>query len=205
MESWQPIVYMTILSVVITILYLFLLQWMTMCLLYVSIALVFFAFVAMGAWSFWMSTQYPPGSEWEMYARVGAGFSFALALIYMICVCCCWSNIALGATILKVAAGFLTKNLRMVFLPILSSFFIAIFGIWWLACASWIYTIGDVVPQENSFFAAIQNNDQIHYLMWFFLFCLFWTLAFISSYQVFVIAATVAQYYFSGAAAGDGG
>ena len=39
--------------------------------------------------------------------------------------------------------------------------------------------------------------------MWFFLFCLFWTLSFISAYQVFVTAATVAQFYFSGAAAGE--
>ena len=39
--------------------------------------------------------------------------------------------------------------------------------------------------------------------MWFFLFCLFWTLSFVSAFQVFVTAATVAQFYFSGAASDE--
>ena len=145
-ESWQPIVYMSFAAAAITVLYIFLLQWVTMCLLYVSIFLVFAGLVATGGWSYWMSTQYPPDSEWQQYALVGAGLCITLAVCYLVCVCCCWSNIALGSAILKVAASFLSKNLRMIFLPILSSLIIVMFMCWWLTCAAWIYTIGDVAP-----------------------------------------------------------
>ena len=192
---------MSIASIFITVLYLYLLQWITLPLLYFSIFLVFAGFVATGAWSLWLSTQYPEGSEWQQYGQIGAGLAFALALIYLICVCCCWSNITLGAQIMSVAADFLTSNLRIVFLPFGTAFVVFLFMIWWLACAAWIYTVGDVQWVRNSYFTEITNNPNIHYLMWFFLFCLVWVLSFISAYQVFVTAATAVQFYFYDAAA----
>jgi len=48
---WKEILYMCLASVLITVVYIFLLKWITKPLLYVSMLIILFMFVLLGAWS----------------------------------------------------------------------------------------------------------------------------------------------------------
>ena len=107
---------------------------------------------------------------------------------------------------MSVASQFLTSNLRMVLLPVLSNAVVLSFMVWWVGCAVFLYSVGEVKYNPYSFISDVEFDDKTHYAMYYFFFVGLWVMSFIGGIQVFVVCATVAQFYFSGAAAAqDGG
>ena len=167
---------------------------------YVSMLLILICLVLLGGWSWLQKDKYDPVQEEEnyMYAQIGAYVAWAIAAIYLCFMCCCWSNISLGASIMEAASDFVSSNLRIVLLPVISYACSIVFFAFWIVVAVHLYSIGEVEFERNSFIANIKWSEEHWYIMWYFLFCLFWVVAFIICTQQFMIAAMACMWYFSG-------
>jgi len=123
--------------------------------------------------------DYEPDTDNYKLTMAGAYVSFVLAIAYMICVCCCWKNISLGASIMECASEFVSQNLRIIALPIVSYLVVIPVFIIWTFCAVYLYSIGTPVFVENSFIATIEWSKETTYMFWLYLFGLLWIIAFI--------------------------
>lgn len=180
-NCWQAIAGMAFGTFVISVIYIYLLKWITKPLLYTSMVLILIFFILLGGWSWMERSKYDPVREEKNfnYATWGAYLAWALAVIYLCFMCCCWKNIALGASIMEAASEFVSQNLRIVFLPIISYLAVVVFFIYWVYTAVFLYSIGEPEYQANSPIANIKWDDQNWAMMWYFLFGLFWCVAFL--------------------------
>jgi hypothetical protein len=99
---------MSAVTIVISIIYVFLLKWITKPLLYVSMIIIFVAFALLGAYCYIHMGDYEKGSDNYKMTMAGAYVAWAIGICYMVCVCCCWKNISLGATIMECASDFVS-------------------------------------------------------------------------------------------------
>lgn len=180
-HCWKGMLYMCLASVVITVIYIWLLKIITKPLLYISMVLILICFILLGGWSWMKRAEYDPVTQKKNhdYATVGAGVSWAIAVIYFCFMCCCWRNISLGATIMEAASEFVSGNLRIVALPLISYVFSLAFFAYWTATAVYVYSIGTIEWKKDSFTANIVWEKSNRYIMWYFLFGLFWVVSFI--------------------------
>lgn len=171
--------------------YVFLLKWITKPLLYVSMFVIFVAFILLGGYCYLHMEDYAGDPESENYKQsqnykltmAGAIIAWTLAVVYMICVCCCWKNISLGASIMEAASEFVSQNLRIVSLPIIAYIVCLPVFIIWTACATYLYSVGEAKFEENSFIANIEWKAETKYMFWFYVFGLCWIIAFIICVQ----------------------
>ena len=121
----------------------------------------------------------------------GAGVMWALALATLFCICCCWNNIMLGAALMQAASEFVTANLRIMITPLLSYVLVLTFFAWWVVSATWLYSMGNVVAPGNPNLSMMAELDPVddfaYYTMWYYLFGLFWVVAFFLSLQKFIV------------------
>ena len=90
---------MCFVSLIITIIYVFLLRWIAKPLIYVSLFAIFILGV-LGGYAIWIrKDDYLEGTDNYKYAQGGAIFIWTLAGLYTLFLCCQWNNIALGASI----------------------------------------------------------------------------------------------------------
>ena len=186
-----------VISIVITIGYIMVLQYVTMPMLYLSMCLIFFLLGGTGVWAWVQKDDYPVDSDTFMQMQVGAYVMWGLTGAYLICVMCCWNNITLSARLMECASEFIGENKKLLLSPLFSYFNIAWFFAFWLVCAVYLYTIGDVVPPTSTqFFCDVTMDDRTFQMMWYFLFCLFWAVNFINGTQKFLVAAACALWFF---------
>ena len=107
-ECWETLAIMAGGTVVISIVYIFLLKWITKPLLYTSMFIILIMFILLGAWSWTKQFDYDAGSDDFMYAQIGAYVAWALSFLYLVFMCCCWNNISLGASIMEAASDFVS-------------------------------------------------------------------------------------------------
>mmetsp|Transcript_26249 Transcript_26249/g.40070 ORF Transcript_26249/g.40070 Transcript_26249/m.40070 type:complete len:175 (-) Transcript_26249:786-1310(-) len=170
-------------TVVIAIVYIFLLKWITKPLLYTSMFIILIFFILLGAWSWMKKDDFDAETDDYKYAQVGAYVAWGLSVVYFFFICCCWTNISLGASIMEAASEFVSQNLRIVLLPIMAYALCIPFIVYWIVTAVFLYSIGEPVFEPNSFIANIKWSDETNYMMWYFLFALFWCVAFIICFQ----------------------
>jgi hypothetical protein len=129
-------------SFFIALVYIFILKWITKPLLYMSLLIILVALCAFGAFVFMY--QYTPNlstnsQQWAYGSGIGI---WCFAGAYLICICCCWKNISLGASIMEAASDFVSHNVRILALPVMSYFASAIFFVLWVFTAAFIYSMG---------------------------------------------------------------
>ena len=142
-------------TILVSIIYIWLLKWITKPLLYVSLIIILVCFVALGGFCFLHMADYEKGSDNYNLTMAGALVSWGVGLAYLICVCCCWNNIALGASIMEAASEFVSQNTRVVFFTLIDYFFCIPVFILWTYCAVYLYSIGEATYVENQFLATI--------------------------------------------------
>jgi solute carrier family 44 (choline transporter-like protein), member 2/4/5 len=96
------------------------------------------------------------------------------------------------------ASEFVAQNLRIVFLPLISYVWVMLFFLYWIYTAVYLYSIGEPEFRKNSPVANIVWDQQTWGMMWYFMFGLFWCVAYFICLQQFIIAAMVCMWYFSG-------
>lgn len=152
--------------------------------------LILFMFGALGGWSYMQREKYyvvPPAGEEATYVQskdyrnstIGAGVAWAIGFIYLCFMCCCWKNISLGATIMESASEFVSSNLSIITLPLMSYVTAMLFFAYWLATALFLYSVGQAQFKEDSFLANIVWKKETRYMLWYFLFGLFWIFSFL--------------------------
>ena len=170
-------------TILISLLYIWLLKWITKPLLYVSMILILFCFLVLGAFCFLEMANYEPDSDNYKMAMAGAFVAWGVGLAYLICVCCCWKNIALGASIMECASEFVAGNVRIVTLPVIAYLICIPVFILWTFCAVYLYSIGEATYVENQYLATIVWAPETEYLFWAYFFGLLWIIAFIICVQ----------------------
>lgn len=105
---WKVVLGMCVATILIAMIYVFLLKWIVKPVLYVSMVLILALFVLFGFWSFMKRSDYDPTTQKKNYdyATAGAGVGWGLAFLYACFMCCCWKNISLGASIMEAASDF---------------------------------------------------------------------------------------------------
>lgn len=199
-EASGGIVYMMIATLAISIIYIFLLKWFVKPILYTSMVLILASFVLLGGWSWIKRSEFDPELEKNnyQYATYGAAVAWTIGFLYLCFMCCCWKNISLGASIMEAASAFVGQNLRVLLLPIISYFISFAFLLYWIMTAAFLYSVGEPEFKEGSPIANIKWVKEIRYSMYFFVFGLFWVVAFIICMQQFIIAALTCMWYFYG-------
>lgn len=99
---------------------------------------------------------------------------------------------------MEAASEFVSQNIRIVSLPIIAYLVCIPFMVYWTISAVYLYSIGEPEFQKDSLVANIKWSDSTNYMMWYFLFGLFWVVAFFICLQQFIIAAMTCMWYFSG-------
>jgi len=195
---WKVILGMAAGTILIALLYVFLLKWIVKPVLYVSMVIILAMFILFGAWSFMKRSEYDAVTQKKNYdyATAGAGIAWGLAFLYACFMCCCWNNISLGASIMEAASAFVTSNIRILFLPIIAYILSLAFFAYWAVTAVYLYGIGEVKYNPLLPIATVTNNKNTTYLAWYFLFGLLWVVAFLICLQQFIIAAMTCMWYF---------
>jgi len=147
-NGWKPIAIMCAGSFFVALAYIFLLRWMVKPILYLSMLVIQFCFIALTAWCFIHAKELEKGpkgkdSDEYKYNQVAGIVAAVVALAYLCCMCCCWKNISLGASIMEAASDFVTSNMKILFLPIIAYTLSIMVFIVWLYSAVYIYTVGD--------------------------------------------------------------
>jgi hypothetical protein len=147
--SWEAIAIMSFVTILISLLYIWLLKWITKPLLYVSMLIILLCFLVMAAYGYMVAQEYEKDSDdWKM-AMAGAIFCGIVAVLYAVCICCCWKNISLGASIMECASEFVASNSRIVLVPVIAYILVVPIFVMWTFVAVHIYSIGDVTFVEN--------------------------------------------------------
>lgn len=204
-KAWEVLVIMVFVSLIVTVVYVWLLKCITKPLLYTSLLLIFVLGAATGYYAYKevMKIEDKTSDEYKI-AVGGAAIIWIIVALYMIFICCFWKAIALGASIMEASSEFLTENKKIVFLPIVMYIFSMPVILWWTSATIYIYGLGTPMYDEYNFVATIENTDQSNYMMLYMLFGLFWIIAFLIAVQIFTTSATTCLWYFTGHGSDEG-
>ena len=91
---------MSICTVIISIIYVWLLKIIVKPILYTSMLIILLMFLVMAAYGYQVAQQYEKDSDdWKM-AMAGSITCGVVGLLYALFICCQWTNIKLGASIM---------------------------------------------------------------------------------------------------------
>lgn len=195
--SWKIILVCGVISFFITLIYLYLLRWITKPILYISLFLVFIFGALITFWCYKRATKFPEGSDDRSYAYAGMAIAGIFTLIYTIFICCQWTNIKIGAEIMGVAGEFVSTQPRIMITPFVAYFMMIPIFIWFIFTMTFLYSCGTLDIQPNDMFATLKESNTAYWMFWAFLFGFFWIIAFFIAVMQFVIASVCALWYFT--------
>jgi hypothetical protein len=152
-ESWKLILAMGAASLVVTLIYLFLLRWITKPLLYVSLFLILIFGGLVTAWCFKRMGEVPTGTDDYKYAQAGGWVAGVITVVYVVFLCCNWTNIAIGASIMEAAGEFVSCNPRISLVPLVCYILFLPITLWYAAINVYIYSLGTPKYVPNEMFA----------------------------------------------------
>merc|ERR1712084_127773 len=116
--------------------------------------------------------------------------------------------IKVGIAVFKCTSMYVKQNLKIFILPAVSYVVIALWSIFWLVGALWVFSSGYPEPRDDGFpFLTIMRwDDKTHGVFFYDVFGLFWINAFIIGVCQFIIGASACIWYFevSGDTKGEG-
>lgn len=186
-------------SLILGYLFLFILTWTAGCVIYAFLLLTLIAFVAGGYFAREYALSRPEGDSYNTWIEYGAYALWALGGIFLCCVCCCWSAISVAIAVYKTTAQYVRSNLRIFVLPLFSWLLQVVWGLVWIVCALYVFSVGEPEAREDpwSFLTHVKWSDTTRYIFWYQIFGLFWVAAFINGICQFIIAASSCIWYFT--------
>lgn len=195
--SWLVVLICSLTAIVLGYIYLLLIRLLGGLIVWLSIILIQVSLIAGGAYVYSRADTYEPESSYRDYVKYAAYAIWGVAALYLLCVCCCWNAIRLGIAVYKTTAQYVTKNLRIFFLPLGAYLFAGIWFGLWMVSAIHVFSVGDPVPREGyEFITEIKWSDNTRYVFFYQTFMLFWVNAFIMGMCQFIIAASACIWYF---------
>lgn len=92
-ESWKIILVMAFVSMIVTLIYLFLLRWITKPILYISLFLILILGVLVSVWCFQTMQEHDEDSDDYKYSMAAGAVAAILTVLYVVFLCCNWTNI----------------------------------------------------------------------------------------------------------------
>jgi choline transporter-like protein 2/4/5 len=99
---------------------------------------------------------------------------------------------------MEVSSQFLTANIRIVFLPAIAYILCVPVIFWWTITTVYIYGLGTPKYDEYNFVATVEGDQASDGMFIYFLFGLFWIVAFLIAIQIFATSCTTCMWYFHG-------
>jgi len=158
--SWRVIAVCSVTSIFLGYLYLLIIRCIGALIVWLSIFLIQAALIAGGAYTYFQSQEYLPGSDYEKWLKYAAYGIFGVAGLYCICICCCWKAIRIGIAVYQATAEYVSKNARIFLLPILSYLVAFIWFLIWGVSAIFVFSVGEPKPRPGyEFITEMQWSD----------------------------------------------
>lgn len=124
---------------------------------------------------------------------------YGLGILFFIALCCLWKNLAIAIAVLKTSAMIVMRNIRMLFMPFVSSFLIILWMFIWIMMFILLVSCGKITqPTEGSQYKTVEFDEKLNYMMWIQIFAFFWIMEFIKAlFQYAIIVATCTWYFTS--------
>jgi len=85
----------------------------------------------------------------------------ALGVIYFIALCCLFDSIAVSVAVLKTSSVILIQNIKVYSLPIISTWILFGWIMWWLYAASYMVSTGTITqPRAGSQLKVVEFTDE---------------------------------------------
>ena len=85
---------------------------------------------------------------------------YGLGVVFFIALCCLWKNIAIAIAVLKTSAVIIMHNIRMLFMPIFSSFVVIIWTMIWITFFILFISSGKITqPSMGSQYKEIEFDE----------------------------------------------
>jgi len=104
---------------------------------------------------------------------------------------------------MEAAGDFISSNTRIALVPSFITIIILPIVAWWAVSLVFLYSIGTPKYVERDLIASMELDAKTNYFFWYFLFGLFWLIAFFIALSQFTVGATTCIWYFSGQGSDD--
>lgn len=200
--KYHIFIYMFLISLVTTMLYVYSLKHIAKPMLYLSFVLVTFGLLGGGVYFLYLYMVLQPIPETPNAATnandmLGVAVVLFVFLAIVLCFLICYRKaIVLGAAILQTASDFVSGNNRIVLLPLGSYLVMLIAEALWLV--SIFFLAGTGTPQyvPDSYFSTMLYSGTTKWLFLVQIFIILWVLAFFGAIEKFVIASSTINWYF---------
>jgi solute carrier family 44 (choline transporter-like protein), member 1 len=164
--------------------------------------IIFFSFISIlilliggGFYVYFMAGRYEEGDSTQSVMKGMGILIWILAGVYFVLLACCYKRIQLGISIVEAAADFVGSTPRVFLIPAFFFFFTAVWVVWWVISAVWVFSVGEV-EYGNGVLASVKWNTTTRYVWIYHLFGLFWISAFLIGCAQFMIASVCCLWYF---------
>lgn len=196
--AWKVLAVSSGTAIVLGYLYLLLIRCMGALIVWLSIILIQLALIAAGLWTFFRSNDYDESDSKRDYMKYIAYGIWGVAFLYLICVACCWNAIRIGIAVYQATAEFVSKNLRIYLLPLLTYIIAAAWLIIWIVSFVYVFSVGEPTQRAApyQFITEIKWDTNNRYVVIYQIFTLLWVNAWIMGMCQFIIAASACIWYF---------
>lgn len=130
------------------------------------------------------------------WCYVGCGFIWFFAFIATCCMCCNFHRIRLVINIIKASARFINNNLMILLAPVFNTLWGLGWFVFWLVGFIYLYSVGTVTQNTTYPWSNVEWDQYTKIGFYFNLVFGLWLIAFMVSFNVFVIAAASVIWYF---------
>ena len=195
---WRVLAICSGTAIVLGYLYLLLIRLIGALIVWLSIILIQVSLIGGGVYLYMQSGNYEKDDDYYDWLKYAAYVVWGVAALYLLCICCCWNAIRIGIAVYQTTAEYVSKNLRVFLLPLLTYIFAAIWLVVWLVSFVYVFSIGEPTARAApyQFITEIKWDTNTRYVVIYQLFMLFWINAFIMGMCQFMIAASACIWYF---------
>jgi hypothetical protein len=190
--SWPLILVTAGWSLILSVVLLCFLRKCGGCIIWASIALYFLSLVGFGVASFVIGLYQPD----PVLSQVVAYICWSVAALSLLLLLCTFKRIRTAAAIIKTAADYAEQRLDSFLVPLLGFFLQLSFAAFWVAAAIFTFGTGTPSPPCSDPFSCVDWNNNLRNSLAYLFIGLFWNLEFLCCFTQFVIASSVAYWYY---------
>ena len=144
--------------------------------------------------------------EWNRnWFYVLCGCIWLSALIFTCMVCCSYHRICLIVAIIKASGRFVNDNLLILLVPVINTIICLAWFVLWFVGVIYLYSVGTVTQNTTYPWSDVAWEDFTKGAWYFNLFFGLWLVAFMVSFNVFVIASATVIWFFQQGKGQEGG
>lgn len=211
--SWAVILGSTVLALIISFVFVFILRFVAGCIIWAAIILFMLILFIAGAVSLAVSNYYGnmveemdameiAVEETSAYQSMRIFKAVAIGLwigdfVYVVAICCLYHKIKFAIAIMKAAAHWLRDSPLVILVPPLIFLLTTVLFIFWLAGALYLWSSGERVKRDGMPFSEFIWDDNTRRMIYFYFFGGLWINAFLQAFNQFVLASCAAIWYFN--------